>query len=101
MITVGGDDRLLADDVLEVLFDRLLDLLVVASLIDRSLPMEGPVVLTQRDRECHGSASMYQARASCFRFPVRPYRQQEASDSAAFRRTSAARWHRPSSSPVR
>src|SRR5207248_2562564 len=53
LVAVGGDDRLLADDPGQVALDRLLDLLIVASLVDRSLAVERPVVLAERDRKGH------------------------------------------------
>src|SRR6266545_3393686 len=41
----GGDDRFLGDDLAQVAPDRLLDLVVVAGLIDRPLAVQRPVVV--------------------------------------------------------
>src|SRR6266508_2592085 len=45
LLAVGGDDRFLGDDLAQVAPDRLLDLVVVAGLIDRPLAVQRPVVV--------------------------------------------------------
>jgi hypothetical protein len=54
LLPVRGDDRLLADDAVQITADRLLDLSIMAGLIGRALAVQRPVL--PRDRDDGGRA---------------------------------------------
>jgi len=49
-IAIGRDDRLLGDDLGQVALQGLLHLFVMPRLVDRTLPMQRPILLTHRER---------------------------------------------------